>query len=189
MTAGVTRHGPPDSPGHHTPTEGPDSYGTLTNSGEGYRRLYRLAHDLSWYGTTDVDDLVQEAALRLWRLNLDGWNGLTYVVAKRTMIDWLRQKYGRRYQRRFEQLPEAWQTDDTCPDAARDFERAEARVVATQIRWRRLSGRQLLMLERRAGGATLREIGDELGITEQAVCIALRRSRDKLLADVPGDER
>ena len=188
MTAGRTPTAPPNSPPHHTAPTSTDSYGTLTNSGEGYRRLYRLAHDLSWYGTTDVDDLVQEAALRLWRLNLPGWNGLAYIVAKRTMIDWLRKKYGRGYQRRPHELPEDWQTSDACPDAARDYERAEARVVATQIRWRRLTDRQLLMLERRAAGATLRDIGDELGITESAVCSALKRCRDKLLDD-PGDDR
>ena len=161
-------------------------------------RLRSVAKTVAW-SFDDVDDLAQEAAARLHRVGLTEWNELSYVVAKRAMIDWQRLRYGRRGSARAAggearwravsiddpmRDPE-WPADETWlladHDVQREFDRVEARVTIPQMPWRRLTDRELYVWERRAGGATLREIGGELGVTESRVCQILSRTRQRLL--------
>ena len=148
-----------------------------------YRKLRGLATVVA-FDLHDVDDLTQEAAIRLDRVGLTQWNGLAIVVAKRAMIDWQRQRFGRPWSARSQAKWQTWPVDDFAEvlgDHDPALDRAEARAVVEALPWRRLSDRDLLAWERRAAGATLREIGDELGVTDSRVCQILSRTRRRLL--------
>lgn len=141
--------------------------------------------------TDDWDDMVQVALVGLWRAGLlyRPWSQLLAIVAKRDMIDWIRVHYGRRGSARHtagnpDQLDdhETWGRTLASRNAARDFDMAEARATLARLPWRRLSDREALIFELRAGGMTQRAIGDELGITESRVCQILSRARGRLTA-------
>lgn len=135
--------------------------------------------------------MVQEAALGLWRAGLldRPWTSLTAVVAKRRMVDWIRRQYGRdgSIQARAP-WPVPLEGHDLYgrtmedPNVDRGFHDAEVRATLAGLPWRRLTAREQLVFELRAGGMRQREIGRQIGVTESRVCQILARASARLTA-------
>ena len=133
--------------------------------------LYTLARHFARRGM-EVDDLLQEASIALWRsgerlLALGtgpSQAALAWKIAKNTMIDTLRRL------KPTEELPEGYDEAD------------EDRTLLNELHERiaQLEEPDRTMVQMQLEGYSYKEIGDSLGMTEKNVSVRLVRVKERL---------
>ena len=112
--------------------------------------------------------------------------GVLPTITRRRVIDALRRAYGRNGERpKPSALPESYEVparvDDPEELALAAHEASRALAVLTE--------RERYIVSELAEGRTLREVGEELGITEAAVCVARRKARQRAQGGLNHEER
>jgi len=147
----------------------------------------------------DLDDLVQEGLLAVWREGVTD-RGLVAVCSRRRMIDAQRRTYGRAGTRAYIEHGrrlslDAPVTDDGTMTFANyaammeeeGFADVEAAAMMPEVS-RMLEPREAEVLQRQARGELLREIGASWGLTEARVCQISMKARKTVAAVMQGTD-
>ena len=152
------------------------------------RRYLPALKRLAWsYAPDQIDDLVQEIALRLWK-GLPGFRGDSsektwlYRVAHNTAVDFVT---GQRRRAAREQTGEPSEVATTMasPESAA-IQHQQRRLLCAAIEGLPLIDRQIVVLH--LEGLSASEIEDVTGLSSGNVATRLTRARQKLTARVKG---
>ncbi len=145
-----------------------DSFEALLHRHRGL--LFSLCRHFSWRGL-EIDDLLQEVTVALWRdrerlLSLPALQqaALTWKIGRNAVIDYLRRV------KETESLPEGYEVVDEDHSLLREL---HDRIALLEEPDRSIVRLQL-------EGYSYKEIGDQLGITEKNVSVRLVRIKEKL---------